>query len=185
MYSEVRDAISRNEPNVQKAVLLLVNELLADDSLFKDQLVTILLASPNTTRDVRKEQEAIETKSFEFSQAEKNKYNAELMTIDVFYLEEIIKEAKPRAEKIIELLKKEYPSYRIRLRLLPRYLNARSGYRIGQNEIRFEYSEEAIATKIDSLIRINKIFKLEQPKLKQIFPKTESPNYISIFIRNM
>ena len=43
MYGEVKEAIASEDEKLQNAVLLLVNEMLADDSTFREQLITILL----------------------------------------------------------------------------------------------------------------------------------------------
>ena len=49
MYSEVKEAISKNDEKLKSVVLLMVNEMLADASLFREKLITILLASPTTS----------------------------------------------------------------------------------------------------------------------------------------
>ncbi|MDH5484546.1 MAG: hypothetical protein OEY43_04845 [Gammaproteobacteria bacterium] len=185
MYQEVKAAISQNDPKLQNAVLLLVNELLADDPLFKDKLITVLLASPNTNEIVIKEQKAIEVKNREYLDKEVSKSVTERVTIDVFYLEDIMNEARPRAQAIVNVLSSEYPDYRIRLRLLPRAVNARSGYRIDENQIRFEQAEKALAIRLAALIKDKNIFQLEQLRLNEINPQKATPNYISMFVRNM
>lgn len=156
--------------------------MLANDSLFRERLITIMLASPNTETAIFKQQNEIENKVQQFNideqQAVKGKFK-----IDVFYLEDVINEAKPRAQKIVNLLKERYPDYQIRIRLLPRSINAQSGYRISANEIRFEENEKSLALEVQKLLNINKVFQLEKPVLHQITYHT--PNYISIFVRNI
>lgn len=184
MYSEVKDAISKDDEKLQSAVLLMINEMLADDSLFREKLITILLASPTTSVSVKETQNEITDKSVIFQKEQKAIDNSKF-TIDVFYLEDIIAESQPRAEKIQHLLEQKYPNYDVRLRLLPRLTNAKSGYRISANEIRFEESEKDIAEDLKSLIVNEGIFELEQPRLKLIYPKKQTPNYLSLFVRNM
>ena len=104
-------------------------------------------------------------------------------TIDVFYLESIKQEALPRAKQIKELLTAVWPTFNIRLRLLPREVNARSGYRIDANQVRYEKGEETIAQKCLNAIVSKKIFTLEQPVLHEV--KKVTSNYISVFVRNM
>ena len=102
--------------------------------------------------------------------------------IDVFYLEDLVNEAKPRGEKIVALLRKEFPNYIVRLRLLSSQTNAGNGYRIQANLIRCERIEADIAYKILGIIKGNNIFTMEQPQVQIISYPT--PNYISIFVRN-
>ena len=164
-------------------MLLLVNEILADDSLFRDKLITILLASPNIDESVKIEQKKYEEKTTAFIQQEKQITSGNF-TIDVFYLEDVIEEAEPRAQKIEEALKSEFPDYQVRVRRIPRNMNAQSGYRISANEIRYEKDEKEIAQKIFSIIEAKRIFDMEQPRLNEINPSKPSPNYVSIFVRN-
>ncbi|MCU4174176.1 hypothetical protein [Carboxylicivirga sp. N1Y90] len=185
MYGEVKDAITQNDEKLQNAVLLLVNEMLADDSLFREQLITILLTSPNVNESVRKNQEEIQTKAEVFIKEEKQ-ISATNFFIDVFYLEDIISEAKPRAEIIVRKLTEELGNnYQVRLRRLPLNINAKSGYRISANEIRYEKDEAEIAEEVLELIQSENVFSIEQPRMKQIRPSKKTPNYLSIFVRNM
>ncbi|MDO9254737.1 MAG: hypothetical protein Q7U54_04425 [Bacteroidales bacterium] len=184
MYTEVKEAIIKEDKKLQTAVLLLVNEMLADDSLFREKLITILIASPNTDESVIKVQKDIETKTITFTKDEKQKQSS-TFTIDVFYLEDIISESEPRAKKIYSSLKQEFPDYLVRMRRLPRSINAKNGYRISANEIRFEPGEQEVADKILSVIRTQRIFEKEQPRKMVVSPGNPSPNYLSIFVRNM
>lgn len=187
MYKEVKEAISKKDQKLQNAVLLLVNEMLADDSLFKDKLITVLLASPNTDAVVKEEQEKFETKKSEYLDQEATKIVQGRGTVDVFYLEDIIAEAKPRAQKIVDRLQKQYPNFRIRMRLLPRTVNARRGYRIGENQIRYESIEEDLALNIATLVKNEKIFSIgttttEEDQPKDIYSKLCQhfrPKYVS------
>jgi hypothetical protein len=182
MYNEVKDAITHNDKKLQSAVLLIVNELLADDSLFRDKLVDLLRTSPNTSDSVKKEIQTIEKNEDDFY-AEQVQGKGSTFTIDVFYLESVAKEALPRAKQVKALLSSIWPTYTVRLRLLPRAVNARNGYRISANEIRYEKDEEPIAQKCLQAINDKNIFPLEQPRLHLITKPT--PNYISVFVRNM
>lgn len=156
--------------------------MIGDDTLFKDKLTSILLASPNTQPEVKVAYQAIERKENYFK-VEQSSIPQDRFTIDVFYLEDVINEAEPRANEVVNLIKKNYPDYKVRKRLLPRSINAKSGYRISGNEIRFEPQEKDIATGILELIIKNKIFQLEQPKSHLI--NHHSEKYISVFVRNM
>jgi hypothetical protein len=185
MYNEVKDAISKKDSRLQNAVLLLVNEMLADDSLFRDKLTTVLLSSVNTVEEVKKEMSEIQKKEVEFIEKEESKIAENINTIDVFYLEDVLQEAKPRAEKLVNLLKAKHPEDRIRIRLLPRTINARKNLRIGENQIRYEDSEESLARSIRTQALESGIFEREQLYMKKVNPGRATPNYVSIFVRNM
>lgn len=177
LYQEVKLAIEKKDTAVSHITLIAVNEMLKDkeDSIFRGNLISILLSLPNS-KTLMETQNNIDNFELPLSKT-KN------MTIDVFYLEDILSESKPRAKIIDSLLQKKFPKYSIRVRLLPKAINARIGYRIGQNEIRFEADERNVATELQELIKQEKIFTLEQPVLREI--KGNTPNYVSIFVRNM
>jgi hypothetical protein len=64
------------------------------------------------------------------------------------------------------------------VRVLPKLTNSKSGYRIAQNQVRFEASEKDIAGKVAAIVNSE----INQPLIMgQISYKT--PNYISIFIK--
>ena len=96
-----------------------MNEILADDTLFREQLITILMASPNIDESVKKEQVEIEQKTVEFKKDEVKKLVNEF-TVDVFYLEDILRESEPGAKRVMTTLQSAYPDQRIRLRRLQR-----------------------------------------------------------------
>ena len=87
--------------------------------------------------------------------------------------------------KIKLALEQAQPTYKVRLRKLPRNINAKSGYRISANEIRYEANEKEVAEEILRIIQEKQVFEFEQPRLKQIRPSKPTPNYISVFVRNM
>lgn len=106
--------------------------------------------------------------------------------IDVFYLEDLKQESEPRARAIFERLREEYPNYTIRQRILPKSVNARPGYLIDFNQVRYDKkssNEKRIAEEICE--RINTTTILEKEKLKAIPISSSTEGYISVFIRNM
>ena len=177
IYKEVKDAIEARDSSLQKATLIVVNEMLKEDTLFREKLKTVLFSSTNSKKLIAVQQK-IDQFSVEQVSAPSNGFK-----IDVFYLDDIIGEAKPRAEQIVSLLHVKYPNYIIRPRLLPKEINAQSGYRIDANQIRFESSERQIAYEVLKIIGEDKIFRKEQPQM--IMTGYKTPNYISIFVRNM
>ncbi len=177
IYKEVKDAIEARDSSLQKATLIVVNEMLKEDTLFREKLKTVLFSSTNSKKLIAVQQK-IDQFSVEQTAAPLNGFK-----IDVFYLDDIISEAKPRAEQIVSLLHVKYPNYIIRPRLLPKEINAQSGYRIDANQIRFESSERQIANAILKVISEEGIFRKEQPQM--IMTSYSTPNYISIFVRNM
>lgn len=184
MYIEVKEAIMKEDVKLQKAVLLLLNELLANDSLFREQLITVLLASPSVDKSVKKEQQNIDLKTGIFLK-EENAILTKDFAIDVFYLEDIINESEPRAQLVVNALSNKYPNYQIRLRKLPININAKSSYRISENQIRYEKDEMSIAKEVLQLIKDKNIFQNEQPALVEIRPLKPTPKYLSVYVRNL
>jgi hypothetical protein len=176
MYQETKAAIGKDSLT-QNATMIILNEMLDDDSVFRWKLKSILSQSPNP-----KAQAIVQQKLETFSAQQSNIRN-DHFTVDVFYLDEIAKEALPRAKKVVDLLHSRFPTYTVRLRLLPSAINSQSGYRIDSNKIRFEKSEYTKAKEVLDVITAAKVFQLEQPRMNQITYHT--PNYISIFVRNM
>ncbi len=178
IYQEVKEAIKqKDDSTLQNATLIVINEMLKDDSLFKEKLKTVLFASTNSKKLIATQQK-IDQFSVEQTSTPVNGFR-----IDVFYLDNILAEAKPRAEKIQALLQKKYPTYKVRLRLLPREINAQNGYRVDANQIRFEPGEKQIANDVLKTIGAEGIFQKEQPIPH--LTSNSTPNYISIFVRNM
>jgi hypothetical protein len=177
IYKEVKEAIAQKDSSLQSATLIVVNEMLKDDSVFREKLKTVLFASTSSNKLIETQQKIDRFKVDEKLTQSKG------FKIDVFYLDAIQDESKPRAQKIVEILQKKYPKYKIRLRLLPKQVNAQSQYRVDANQIRFEPSESKIATNVLKIIRDENVFDLEQPQLRVSRYKT--PNYISVFVRNM
>lgn len=177
IYKEVKDAIEQRDSSLQKATLIVVNEMLKEDTIFREKLKTVLFSTTNSKKLI-----AVQQKIDQFA-VEQTTTTVNGFKIDVFYLDDIIGEAKPIAEQIVSLLHVKYPNYIIRLRLLPKEINAQDGYRIDANQIRFESSERVIANEVLKIIGDKKIFIKEQPQL--IMTNYRTPNYISVFVRNM
>lgn len=190
LYEEVRNAISGKDPRVQDAVVLIINEMLADDSLYRGKLSNILLHSNNTAEAVKTS--IIDTQKAElqfevdqrkaFSTSKSTSATRTAFTIDVFYLEEKSNEAQPHATQIADLLRQHYPDYTIRVRLLPRSVNARSGYGINFNQVRFEQQETSVAKEVIDVIRGSNILSAEPPVGHPVSNVTR--NYMSVFVRN-
>jgi hypothetical protein len=202
IFDEVKTAISQKDSFLQEAVKVMIEAVLVEDSDFQERMRTVLLASRYTVASVkndiqksdnfRKTQDTIYQNLLTLNKANVNHgddnnpkaiSSARKYIIDVFYLEDLIQESKIRAEKVAGLLNENYPDFKVNLRLLPRTINASPNFRIESNQIRFDGSEKDIAAKIKQQIDLKKIFCLEPPELHQI--KKETPNYISIFVRNM
>lgn len=190
LYEEVRNAITGREPKIQDAVVLIINEMLADDSVYRAKLSNILLGSQNTDATVKTS--IVQTQKMEYTfVAEQTQMlatlnqtrNEDKFTIDVFYLEDVKQEAQPRAEKIVKLLEAKYPQNTVRLRLLPKIINARSGYGIGSNQVRYEAGEKKLADEVIDYINGEKVFQREQLTGRPV--KSKTIHYISVFVRNM
>lgn len=186
MYGEVKNAIADDNPKLQKAVLLLVNEMLADprDTAFREKLITVLLASPQVGASVREAQDSIESVAAVFQSDEARRDSANL-TLDIFYTDDLLAESRPRAQGFAKAWSLRRPRDVVRVRLLPRLINARAGYRISANEIRYESDEAAVAREILALARSSGLFPREMPRPREIHPAHPTPNYVTLFIRNM
>jgi len=183
VYEEVKEAIASKDSSIQNATLFVVNQLLKDDSLFRDKLMTLLFATPHSKSLIetqkRLDEFGIEQKEVSVGNVSQNHYR-----IDVFYLQDIPKESIPLAKSVVTLLKQKYPQNDIRLRELPLEVNAQRGYRIGENQIRYESEEEQAVDEVLKIINEKHIFRLEKPK-KLLLTRSKSPQYFSLFIRNM
>lgn len=181
---EVRESLSeQGDCNQQLLLAMLIDKMLADEIAIRDSIRSIIKSTrPDCSATAYIEKEEAHEKTYVSEQRELS-IPSENYRIDVFYLEDILDEAKPRAEKTKKLLEEKYPKFEIRLRMLPASINARSGYRIGYNQIRHDSEEKEIASEIQTLLADSKIFNLENPELYQIGNRT--PYYISVFIRNM
>ncbi|MCX6279347.1 MAG: hypothetical protein NT004_14815 [Bacteroidetes bacterium] len=116
--------------------------MLKEDSIFREKLKTVLFSSTNSKKLI-----AIQQKIDQFT-VEQTEMPVNGFKIDVFYLDDTPIDAKLWAEQIVALLHGKYPGYLIRLRLLPKEVNAQSGYRIDENQIRFETRERPIANDV-------------------------------------
>jgi len=177
LYKEAKEAIGQKDTSMQKVALLVINEMLKDDSVFRERLITILLQSTNSQKLIETQQ-----KLDVFHQEEQIIIKSDQFTIDVFYLEDELKETEQRAEAIYSVLSSKYPTYTIRKRLLPQSINARTGYRIENNQIRYNTKDEPIVTKVLKEIQSSGISSLEQYELDTV--RSNRKNYMSIFVRN-
>lgn len=185
IYGEVLTVLDTTDGKKQEAVRSMVEIMLKDDSVFKERMLAVMYFDPNTVDSVRNKiaivRESINQLTDSAVRITPRKGSP--FRVDVFYLEDIPIEAKPRAEKVAQAIKEKNPSYDVRLRVLPKTINDRPGYRISSNQIRCEISERSKAQELLKLIESKNVFQLEQPEINQITYKT--PAYISIFIRNM
>lgn len=183
IYQEVKSAIEKkDDSSFQNATLVIVNEMLKEDSAYREKLKTILFTSKHSDELIAT-QKNIDDFLDEQKTIKKENLKSDAYRIDVFYLEDLPQESKPLASSVVSLLNKKYPGNDVRLRPLPKVINAQRGYRINSNQIRCEAGEKALATEILKEIADRQIFKNEDPTLFLI--NNNTPNYISIFIRNM
>jgi len=177
LYKEAKEAIGQKDTTMQKVALLVINEMLKDDSVFREKLITILLQSTNSQKLIETQQ-----KLDVFHQEEQIVIKPDQFTIDVFYSEDQLKETEQRAEAIYSVLSSKYPTYTIRKRLLPQSINARTGYRIETNQIRYNTKDEPTVAKILKEIQSSGASSLEQYELDTV--RNNRKNYMSIFVRN-
>lgn len=180
LYREIKESVNNKDCDQQLLLTMIVDQVMADNLSLRDSLRNFVVKKdPNcSAAKYIKIERAIEAEFETEQKTVTGKY-----TIDVFYLDEIPREAQPRAKQVAALLRKMYPDYTIRMRLLPKAVNARREYRIDSNQIRYESGESNLAKTIYDAIVKEKIFRLEQPQLN--ISGYHTPNYINIFVRNM
>mgnify|MGYP003349570165 CR=1 FL=1 len=176
LYQEVKQSMKTNDTNQQKITLLLVDELLSEDTNFRNKLVTLVLSHSNSPTLVKQQQEYMD-----FDEDEEPSNGK--WTISVFWLEDIPTESSVRAEKVAKLIREKYPQVNVKVRRLPKIVNSKDGYRITQNLIRAEKSEMKFAKTIANLINSTDI--LPSEKIRVVNSITKSNQNFSIFIRNM
>ena len=176
LYQEVKQSMKTQDTNQQKITLLLIDELLKEDTSFRDKLVTLVLSHTTSPTLIKEQQEFMEFDETELMV--KDKWN-----INVYWLEDIPKESLPRAEKIVKLINEKYPTVNVKLKKLSKMVNSKNGYRISQNLVRAETSEYKFATEIINLTNGTEI--LEKEKLIISNANTKTEKMFSIFIRNM
>lgn len=176
LYQEVKDAIKNKDTQLQKVTLILVDELLREDTTFRNKLVTVMLAGSETKSLMKAQDDLVHARELETN-------TTDSWMITVFYLEDIIEESKPRADKIYEMIKNRYPKIMVYLKPLPKIVNSKENYRISQNMIRVNPNNEEFAKRLMNWVNNGNIFPLEKVIL------TTNGNMdnktISIFVRNM
>lgn len=189
LYNEVKNAIKENNPSSSDATRVIINELLKDDSSYRENLINILINLSKNKEQLIQNQEKFtvfneqeEAISILDSNSNQKIILPDKFTIDIFYLEDKSKVSEPLAKKIVNLLQNKYKDFNIRLRLLPKEINSKIGYRIDENQIRYNTSEKSYAADILQLILSEKIFSKEPPALNEINYAT--PSYISVFVKN-
>ena len=50
LYKEVKDAITKKDSTIQQATLIMVNNMLDYDSIFREKLINVLLQSTNSSK---------------------------------------------------------------------------------------------------------------------------------------
>jgi hypothetical protein len=176
LYEEVKQSMKTNDTNQQKITLLLIDELLKEDIEFRDKLITLVLSHNNSPSLVKHQKDFMD-----FSETESMKTNS--WNINVYWLEDISSESRPRAEKIVKIIQEKYPNINVRLKKLSKLVNSKKGYRISQNMIRAEKDEMFLATDIMKLINQTNV--LEKEKLILVKSNVKTKLIFSIFVRNM
>ena len=186
IFDEVKQAINKDTSGKYKHfVWVMVEQMLEDDTIFKERMRSVLIQSDFDTSVVRKIQEN-ETFDEEQGQLEKtstpgnvgiSNTKATKTRIDVFYLESDNGSLTGKAEAIKRLIEKKFPGkYDIRPRLLPLSINAKKGYRLSRDEIRFDEVEQVDANAINNTIKAG----FSPFFMKKI--SFETPHYISVFL---
>ncbi|MDR1759301.1 MAG: hypothetical protein LBR60_02095 [Fibrobacter sp.] len=173
LYKEVKEAIGQRDTAMQNATLLVINEMLEEDSVFREKLISILLQSAGSSKLIKTQQK------LDDFQEEQAAIKPNKLTIDVFYPEDS-ENAESRADSVCSVLRSKYPDFTVRKRLLPRVINAKVGFRMNFNQIRYSTAEKQIAEDILTDMRNLSVFDSDLPKLVSV--KNKMRNYLSIFV---
>jgi hypothetical protein len=190
LYDEVLKALETNNVKKQGATKALVINLMTDsaDITFRDALLNTFLSSDLVDPDIRKD--ISENQLADAQMAEEQKVTDSIMVqksrkkiaslpdnlkwdIDIFYLEENLPQSKERALQVQEILKAKYKT---RVRVLSVLANARPGYNVSTNEIRYNNNPEEIkeAREIQGLLG---------EKFRLSISGKQTPWYLSVFVK--
>jgi len=180
LFKEIKEAVKSKDEAHQKVLLVFIDQMLGHDSVMRQKYINVLaISGTNTVREEVKQIALQETVFYaEQVQLSKAKLTEKRLRVDVFYLEETQAISQPLASSVAKLLPPE--EFVVRVRLLPRGVNARPGYQVTGNQIRVEASEISEGQKLLGLI--DKAFVKEKPRLRKVSNVTD--NYVSIFISN-
>jgi hypothetical protein len=176
LFDEVKAAIKSQDVVLQKTTFEFVSQMLSDDEAFRDALLKTIENSPNVSLELKSEiSQNLKNDQLYKDQQQEIGNRRNKVRIDIFYLEETKGLSYPIAEAISKKLDSD--KYEVRVRILSKLTNAKSGYQISRNEIRYEEGESEIANEIKQKLdsELN-----EQLALRKI--NYHTPSYISVFI---
>lgn len=188
MYDEVKVAISKKDSSTQKVVNILIESILSEDTLYLEKLRLIMKQSENVGPDIKTS--IINNQTFQSEQqtipkivTEKKSELSKRYLVDVFYLEGENDSLMKTARRIVDELRTKFSErFSVRLRILPKAVNARSGYNIQFNEIRFEKLEKNEAMNVLNFVNSPNVNVKQEFVAHEIFYDT--PNYFSVFVVN-
>lgn len=165
---------------------VLVTHLLADDGKFQAAISSVITNSDNTPQrtidyllGVQSAKQTFDNKEFQLKNDIKKTTNStKIILIDIFYIEDFNSDGN--AEKQASSFKKSLENSKLYttriIRLLPTIVNARSGYNIRVNTIRYNEDELDDASNIGKILRDSLSANISLSLSHQ-----NTPNYISLF----
>lgn len=182
MFNEVKAALKSNDSIEQRILVTFINEMLLEDSTLRTNLLNIIKTQGaiGAVSQVKTIQE--EERKFDSILKAPKLDSSKCFKIQIFYVEERMPESKTYALRAESELSKN-KNFQVTVSMLPKAVNARAGYRISANEIRFEENERQNAEQILEILQTGKVFPLEEPRLKEI--NFKSPKSVSVFVNNM
>ncbi len=188
IFKEVKEITSKESNiNQQKMVNLIVTEMLADYPGYRDNLLDVINGSSLIDTNVKKSIDTLRKNEILFAKSQEDITVAPTdnrIKIDVFYLDEIKKEAEPRADMIVKLINENFSQKYVAKKILfPASINSQSIYKIEANQVRCERDKADDVKEILTLINNKNVFQKEQLFLRVI--RDEPLKNISIFVRNM
>jgi hypothetical protein len=165
VYEAVVDSLSKNDERMQRVSAALVRAMLEEP--LRTELLTVL--SETGTAQIRNEVKQVldqaQVSAFERTEVEKKvtqvvaamkseparRFDWEDVDYDLFWCESSGPKAEARAQGMLDVMKAQGARGRLRVRILPDSVNARSGYGHTSNVVRFNSGEEKQA---DALVHV-------------------------------
>jgi hypothetical protein len=165
VYEAVVSSLSKNDERMQRVSAALVRAMLEEP--LRTELLTVLseAGTPQIQSEVKRVLDRAEVSAFDRTEVEKkvtqvvaamkaepaSRFDWEDIDYDFFWCESSGSKAEAFAQGMLDVLKSQGAKGRLRVRVLPDSVNARSGYGHTSNVVRFNSGEEKQA---DALLHV-------------------------------
>ncbi|MEO8067601.1 MAG: hypothetical protein ABI599_07915 [Flavobacteriales bacterium] len=190
IIDHVFTAIGSGKPEQISVALAMVKTMLSDDPDTQKELLKAIANTTDATAADQVQAAATVQKIVRFDSAQVTTAIAVLDPLkptdvgtgdairrfDIFFGEGKLKLTELKAKQVLELLQRVEPEAQVRVRPLPDVVNARAGYGIKQNEIRYDAGEVREAERLQMELEKGGV----RFRLHESFSKTGA--YMSLFI---